>query len=265
MSHELNANETVGNPLEITLAVDVFMLYLILVDDEKATTLRLPIQLQRVYKDVCGLVGANPDFVFDEKNEDSFLLIFKSTEEQDKVWAYLYEFSHSGQRTYSAPNVYDQSTGELVISDLNEFVESAIRELKEPTDQYMYLFDSSDLAHAKLNGKLLNEKFKSTLGNGVRYMMAWDFESSAPLLVMAEGIKNPVQVRDEFYKSIVEMIKRNSDDSESLSDVILHIFNPTSIEIASRFGCEDLEFWNEMSAKMAVIGSSSTMKGSLNR
>jgi hypothetical protein len=238
--------------LEMSIAADLFMLQLIASGNENATTLKIPTVLQRLFKDICHKVHANADFLALEKSSDFFNLNFSTEEEQDKVWSYLYDFNNYGQRTFSSPNVYDQSSGHLLTKKLDEFVSSAISELNNPSSQYLFLFHLEELP-LEFDGALINKNFKTILGSGVNYVMLWNSENSQPLSIMIEGEKDLELIQQEFINLIYEMAKENAKSKPDFKDESFRFFHPISIDVVSKFGFDDIDFWNEVSNKMAPI------------
>jgi len=237
--------------LQKSIAVDLFMLQLIAIDDENDTKFRLPKILQSLYVEVCESVDAKATFLDDDDN-NFFQLVFADSDEQDKVWTRLYEFSHSGDRTYPTPNVYDQSNGELLTSKLNEFVDSAITELKAPSLQSLFLFSFLNDS-LQLDGPTLNQHFKSAIGTGVKYVMLWDHESNLPTAVMIQGERDIQALAKEFDKVIYKLTNDDWKSSFEFWGEDGPFLTGVHIEIASKFGFEDLEFWNKVSAKMTLI------------
>jgi hypothetical protein len=242
------------NLLRMSIAVDLYMLYLISIGDSNATDLRLPKTLLNHYKEICTLVNAEAEFVIDRDNDDFFHLIFTTPDDQDKVWTNLYDFSKSGKRTFPAPNVYDQTNGKLLVSNLNKFVESAIKELENPCLQTLFTFLLLDSPQT-FDSAILNQEFKAILGTGIKYVMLWDHEKEQPLAIMIEGDRDLALMAKEFVKIIY---KQTNDNWEELFEFwteegALGLSSIGNISIESKFGFSDKDYWQTISEKMQMI------------
>ena len=225
--------------LQMSIAADFFMLQLIAIGDENSTKFRLPQSLKNVYQEICDSVEAKVSFIEDDEDKDVFQLVFTNLKEQDKVWERLYEFNHSGQRTFPIPNIYDQSNGELRNSKLDDFLNSAIQELKNPSHQFLFLFSFFD-ATIQLDGPELNKNFKNILGTEIKYVMLWDEAKKQPLAIMIQGERDLIALAKEFDKHALW-------GKDTMMLPVAHV------EIASKFGFEDLDFWDIAASKMASI------------
>jgi hypothetical protein len=148
--------------------------------------------------------------------------------------------------------VYDQSNGELLTSKLNEFVDSAIQELKTPSLQSLFLFSFLDDSF-QFDGSSLNQNFKNAIGTGVKYVMLWDYDTSRPIAIMIQGERDLKALAKEFDKVIYKLTNEDWESSFDFWGEYAPLFNGTHIEIASKFGFKDLDYWNEISSKMALI------------
>lgn len=229
---------------KMSIAIDLYMLQLIEKDDANALTFRLPKSILDVYQYIVNSTGAKASFS-EDVTDDSFTLEFTNADEQDKVWSHFYRFNQSGLRTYPMPNVYDTTNGELLTSELNEFVEAAKIELLGPVYQTFFNFNL-DLQADSLDVNVVNTRFKNALGLGAKYVMLWDSELNVPSAVMIEADLDLMSVKQKFQKILYELL--------GIDDVWLDMLDlKIPVEIYPHFGGEDEDFWLSTAEKMRVI------------